>query len=44
MELKDFQIGQQEAQINTLRENLNEAKEELSKKKADCIKMADKNQ
>lgn len=40
--MKDFQIAQAEAQINSLKEGFSEAKDELTKKKQENIKLADK--
>lgn len=42
VELKEFQVSQLEGQLNTLKDNLKDVKEELSKKKLEAIGLADK--
>lgn len=42
IELRDFQIGQHEGQIASLKEGLTEAKDELHKKKQEAIKLGDR--
>jgi chromosome segregation ATPase len=42
IELRDFQVGQHELQIASLKEGLSEAKEELQRKKQESIKLGDR--
>jgi chromosome segregation ATPase len=42
IELRDFQLGQHEGQIASLRESVGETKDELQRRKQEAIKLGDR--